>query len=243
MTTPPDGLDHGADHALSQPLARGLAALRLIAASPEPVALGEIAAHLDVQQSVASRLVRTLERDGLVVRRPSGYRAAAGLVDLGRQAAQPAHPRVTAVLTALVEDLGMTAFAVERDEDEWVAVGAVEARHAGPSLVQHPGARYPIRTGAPGIALLAALGDTLTARELADLAGPRLDDVRAARGRGWTSSEDEASRCVRSVAVPVRSTMGRPMALGVVYLRAVTADDAAIAARLAAGAARLAALT
>src|SRR5690606_10058632 len=103
----------------------------------------------------------------------------------------------------------------------------VEPRHHGVTLVVRPGSAHPLTRGAPGLALLVALGDELSAAELAELAGPRLPDVQAARARGWAVSHDEVIPNVRSVAVPVRGAVGWPAALAVVFPDQTVPDETA----------------
>ena len=60
------------DSSRSQTLDRGLKALTLIATSPSPMTIDEVATQLKLGRSVTYRMIRTLEDHRLVTRDPSG---------------------------------------------------------------------------------------------------------------------------------------------------------------------------
>lgn len=172
-----------------------------------------------LHRSVAYRLLRTLELHGLALQTEHGYRPGTGLRRLVEAAEAPLQRSATPVLSGVVEDLGVTAFLVVAEGDLCVTRACVEARatHRA-NLVQRPGTSHALTVGAPGLALLVTLGDTLPPEELQALAGSRMPAVEEARARGWAFSHDEVIPSVRSVAVPVRGAVGWPAALAVVYL-------------------------
>jgi len=202
----------------SQTLDRGLHLLEMLCASEDPLPLGELATRSGWHRSIVHRLVSTLEGRGLARRTPAGYTAGSGLRRLVELAEAPLQERADPVLHGVVADLGVTAFLAVAEHHMCVTRACVEARRAGANLVQRPGTAHPLTRGAPGIALLVALGDTMPASDLAKLAGPRLGDVEAARKRGWAYSHDEVIPSLRSIAVPVRGAPGIPAAVAVVYL-------------------------
>src|SRR4051794_17287156 len=103
----------------SQTLDRGLTALELVALADSPPSIDELARSLDVHRSIAYRILRTLEEHRLV-RRDGDGRCVPGerLATLGRNVRVPLHAAAVPELTALAEDLGMTAFLVVRLDDE-----------------------------------------------------------------------------------------------------------------------------
>jgi DNA-binding IclR family transcriptional regulator len=206
------------DGPTSQTLHRGLQLLELLCASEEALPLNAIATASGLHRSVTYRLVRTLEQHGLALRTQDGYRAGPGLRHLVETAEAPLQRRATPVLQGVVDDLEVTAFLTIPEHDLCVTRACVEARRDGASLVQRPGTAHPLTRGAPGLALLVALGDIMSAEDLAGLAQHRLADVEAARSRGWAYSHDEVIPSLRSVAVPVRGFPGWPAAVAVVYL-------------------------
>lgn len=203
---------------MSQTLSRGLQALEVLCQAGGPVAVNDVGAKLGVHRSVAYRLLRTLEDHGLARREEHGFAPARGLRQLVEAAEAPQQRLATPILQGVVDDLGVTAFLVVAEHDLCVTRACVEARREGANLVQRPGTAHPLTHGAPGIALLVALGDEMSQEQLAAHAGDRLGDVAAARSRGWASSFDEVIPSVRSVAVPVRGAVGWPAALAVVFL-------------------------
>ncbi len=173
--------------------------------------VGEVAAELAVHRSVAYRLLRTLEHHGLASRTEDGYVPGPALRVLLESAEQPQQRRAMPILQGVVDDLGVTAFLAVAEHDLCVTRALVEPRSDGVNLVQRSGTVHPLTLGAPGIALLVSLADTMSAARLAALAGERLAYVQEARARGWAVSHDEVIPGVRSVAVPVRGpSAGRP---------------------------------
>lgn len=215
----------------SQTLDRGLELLEVLCASERPLSVNDLSARCGWHRSIVHRLVQTLASRDLVRRADGGYLPGAGLRRLVERAEAPLQQRADPVLHGVVEDLGVTAFLVVAEHNLCVTRACVEARRDGANLVQRPGTAHPLTRGAPGIALLVALGDGLPAEELAELAGPRMADVEAARKRGWATSHDEVIPSLRSIAVPVRGAPGIPAAVAVVYLDEPL-DPAATARRL-----------
>jgi DNA-binding IclR family transcriptional regulator len=214
----------------AQTLSRGIRALELLADAPAPMTIAELATALDVHRSIAYRILRTLEDHRMVVR------DAAGRVELGPRLAALArtvqHDVQAAALpelTAVANDLAMTAFVAVLDHHEVVTLVSVEPRHVMATVVQRPGTRHPLANGAPGIAIQSALTD---AQFRALDTGPRRDEAVEARTSGFAVSHDEVIRGLRSVAVPLTIPGQLPAAVAVVFV-ASPSDDAEIGARLA----------
>ena len=213
----------------SQTLSRGLSALEMIAEAEKPIGMAELAARLGLHRSITYRIVRTLEEHRLVVRTPSGGLVpGTRLAALARAVSRDLQAAALPELTAVANELGMTAFVAVLDADEVVALVSVEPRHAVASVAQRPGTRHPLHRGAPGIAIQAAL----TAQERAALGDERLHgEAFFAAFPGYATSHDEVIKGLSSVAVPLRAPEHSAAAIAVVYVDRAT-DVATVADRL-----------
>ncbi|HET9082218.1 MAG TPA: helix-turn-helix domain-containing protein [Trebonia sp.] len=213
----------------SQTLSRGLSALEVIAGTDQPIGIAELAARLGLHRSITYRIVRTLEEHRLVVRTPSGGLVpGTRLAALARAVARDLQSAALPELTAVANELGMTAFVAVLDADEVIALVSVEPRHAVAPVAQRPGTRHPLHRGAPGAAIQAAL----TPQERAALGDERLrDETFFAAFPGYATSHDEVIKGMSSVAVPLRVSGQPAAAIAVVYLDRST-DAAAVGERL-----------
>ena len=213
----------------SQTLSRGLRALEIIAEAEKPIGMAELAARLGLHRSITYRIVRTLEEHRLVLRTDGGGLVpGTRLAALARGVARDLQSAVLPELTAVANELGMTAFVAVLDTDEVVALVSVEPRHAVAPVAQRPGTRHPLHRGAPGAAIQAAL----TPQERAALGDERLRDEAFFRDfPGYATSHDEVIKGLSSVAVPLRVPAQPAAAIAVVYLDRGT-DTAAVAERL-----------
>jgi DNA-binding IclR family transcriptional regulator len=221
----------------SQTLSRGIRALEILAEAQQPLTIAELAGAMGVHRSVAYRILRTLEDHSLLVRDDGGrVQPGPGLAVLARGVARNLQTAALPELTQLANALTMSAFVAVWDHEDCVTLVTVDPRHTGPTVVQHPGSRHPLNTGAPGIAIQSAL----TEQEWKVLAPgtPYRAEAAEARRRGFAASHDEVIAGVSSLAVPIRVPGGRPAALAVVYIR-TSQDPAEVAAALAASAARI----
>jgi DNA-binding IclR family transcriptional regulator len=221
----------------SQTLSRGIRVLEILAESDAPLSIAELSAALGVHRSIAYRILRTLEDHGLVIRDAAGAvllgpRVAALARGVSRDLQTAALPE----LTAVANELGMTAFVAVLDRDEVVTLVSVEPRHAHATVAQRPGTRHPLAVGAPGIAIQSSLSSAqlamLTPSEV------RADAVREVREVGFARSHDEVIPGMSSVAVPLSIPGRPPAALAVVYI-ANGQDAATAAARLTTAAAAI----
>lgn len=208
----------------SQTLSRGLTALEVIAEADQPIGMADLAVRLGLHRSVTYRIARTLEEHRLVVRTDGGGLVPGiRLAALARSVSAGLRSAALPELTAVANELGMTAFVTVLDADEVVTLVSVEPRHAAAAVAQHPGTRHPLHLGAPGIAIQAAL----------------TPDERAARGDGhlrdepffgafpgYATSHDEVIKGMSSAAVPLRVPGHPPAAIAVVYVDRGTDTDA-----------------
>jgi DNA-binding IclR family transcriptional regulator len=213
----------------SQTLSRGLRALETIAEAEKPIGMAELAARLGLHRSITYRIVRTLEEHRLVVRTEGGGLVpGTRLAALARAVARDLQSAALPELTAVANELGMTAFVAVLDTDEVVALVSVEPRHAVAPVAQRPGTRHPLHRGAPGAAIQAAL----TPQERAALGDERLRDEAFFRDfPGYATSHDEVIKGLSSVAVPLRVPAQPAATIAVVYLDRGT-DTTAVAERL-----------
>lgn len=221
----------------SQTLSRGIRALEILAEAERPLTIAELAGAMGVHRSVAYRILRTLEDHSLLVRDDAGrVQPGPGLAVLARGVSRNLQTAALPELTQLANTLNMTAFVAVWDHQDCVTLVTVEPRHSAATVVQHPGSRHPISSGAPGIAIQSAL----TEHEWNQLAPtvPYRPEASEARKRGYAASHDEVIAGVSSLAAPVRVPGGRPAAVAVVYIRSAQ-DPEAVAAALTASAARI----
>jgi DNA-binding IclR family transcriptional regulator len=221
----------------SQTLSRGIRALEILAEADRPLTIAELSEAMGVHRSVAYRILRTLEDHSLLVRDDAGrVQPGPGLAVLARGVSRNLQTAALPELTQLANSLNMTAFVAVWDHQDCVTLVTVEPRHSAATVVQHPGSRHPISSGAPGIAIQSAL----TEHEWSQLAPavPYRPEAAEARQRGYAASHDEVIAGVSSLAAPVRVPGGRPAAVAVVYIRS-SQDPAEVAAALTASAARI----
>lgn len=201
----------------SQTLDRGIRVLEVLAEADGPLSIAELAGALGVHRSIVYRILRTLEDHGLVTRDAAG-RVSLGsrLAALARSVARDLQSAALPELTAVANELGMTAFLVVLDHRECVALVSVEPRHAVATVAQRPGTRHPLASGAPGLAIQSSLSEAEWAKFAAG-EQPR-PEAALARAAGFATSSDEVVRGLSSVAVPLRIPGQAPAALAVVYL-------------------------
>ena len=221
----------------SQTLSRGIRALEILAAAPEPMTIAELADAMGVHRSVAYRILRTLEDHSLLVRDDGGrVQPGPGLAVLARSVSRNLQSAALPELTHLANTLDMTAFVALWDHHACITLVTVEPRHSGATVAQHPGTRHPINAGAPGIAIQSALTEAEWDR--LETGVPYRPEAAEARRTGYSASHDEVIAGVSSLAAPVRVPGGRPAALAVVYIRS-THEPSAVGAALTESAARI----
>lgn len=189
-----------------------------------PPSIDELARSLDVHRSIAYRIVRTLEEHRLV-RRDQDGRCVPGerLAALGRNVRVPLHAAAVPELTAMAEDLGMTAFLVVRLDDEVITIESIEPRTTPAHVAYRPGSRHAVDRGAPGLAMLAG-GPSL--------AGER-SDVAIAREQGWSHTAGEVIPGLASIASWVLGPDGHVAgAVACVFLAGIEIDARATGDRV-----------
>lgn len=179
----------------SQTLARGLAALQAVAATPDGLTIAQIADQVGVHRTIAYRLLNTLTSFRLVTRgEDSRYRSAAALAVLGASFDNNVRQLSLPILRTLADELGSTVSLLVAEGDQQVAVAVIVPTQVGYQLAFHEGSRHPLDRGAAGIALSAGMPAHAGEREI----------VGQTRARGWVVTHGEIEPGVYGLAVPVR---------------------------------------
>lgn len=179
----------------SQTLARGLAALELVATSRTGLTVQQVADDIGVHRTIAYRLLTTLAQYRLVAKGEDGrYRSAAQLAVLGASFDNNVRQLCVPTLRALADDLGSTVSLLVAEGDQQVAIAVIVPSNVFYQLSFHEGSRYPLDRGAAGIALLASMPPRPDERDLVPLT----------REQGWVITHGEVEPNTYGLAVPVR---------------------------------------
>jgi DNA-binding IclR family transcriptional regulator len=179
----------------SQTLARGLAALQLIAAARAGLTVQQVAADIGVHRTIAYRLLSTLAQYRLVAKGEDGrYRPASGLALLGASFDNNVRQLCVPTLRTLADELNATVSLLVAEGDHQVAIAVIVPTHAYYQLSFHEGSRYPLERGAAGLALLASMPPRPDERDL----------VPQTREQGWVITHGEIEPNTYGLAVPVR---------------------------------------
>jgi DNA-binding IclR family transcriptional regulator len=182
----------------SQTLDRGLRVLSVLGEATTGLTVTELAAALDVNRTVAYRLVSTLEGHRLVRRDAKGLlHIGLGVLPLAASV-QPALREVaTPVLRALAESIGATAHLTIADGEDGLALAVVEPSWTDFHVAYRVGARHPLANGAAGKAILLLRG----------------------RGSGeFASTTGELQAGARGLSAPVRDVPGLEASVGIITL-------------------------
>src|SRR6201997_800920 len=185
----------------SQTLARGLAALQLVATSRNGVTVQQVADDIGVHRTIAYRLLSTLAQFRMVAKGEDGrYRSAAALAVLGASFDNNVRQLSVPTLRGLADELGTTVSLLVAEGDQQVAIAVIVPTNVFYQLSFHEGSRYPLDRGAAGIALLASMPPRPGERDL----------VPQTRERGWVTTYGEIEPNTYGLAVPVRRRAPSP---------------------------------
>lgn len=207
----------------SQTLARGLRTLELLLEAGAPQSIAELASALDVHRSIAYRIIRTLEDFRLVTRTEKGIELGPGLAELARGVARDLRSASVQELSAIANELSMTAYLAIMDGLDCIALMSVEPANESATIAYKPGARHPITAGADGTAIQMQLDDAQLSRLEQDASRRQL--VTQARHRGYASSRGEVVPGIAAVAVPLDVAGHGPAALAVVYVQSDWSEE------------------
>ncbi|WP_309081979.1 helix-turn-helix domain-containing protein [Zhihengliuella sp.] len=200
----------------SQTLSRGLRMLEVLAEASGPLTIAELAAELGLHRSIAYRILRTLEEHNLAHRGHSGaVELAPGLAVLARGVQRDLQSAALPELTALANELGVSAFLAVWDHRDCITLVTVEPRHSSAAVIQRPGSRHAFTRGAPGIAIQSSHTAEEWAARMPE--EPYREAAAEARRRGYASSHDEVIPGVSSVASPVIVPGQLPASVAIVY--------------------------
>jgi DNA-binding IclR family transcriptional regulator len=179
----------------SQTLARGLAALQLVAASRTGLTVQQVADDIGVHRTIAYRLLNTLAQFRMVAKGEDGrYRSGTGLAALGASFDNNVRQLAVPTLRKLADELGTTVSLLVAEGDQQVAIAVIVPTNVFYQLSFHEGSRYPLERGAAGVALLSSMPPRPGERDL----------VPQARQQGWIITHGEVEPNTFGLAVPVR---------------------------------------
>src|SRR3954452_20409814 len=179
----------------SQTLARGLAALQLVAASRTGLSVQQVADDIGVHRTIAYRLLSTLAQFRMVAKGEDGrYRSAAGLAVLGASFDNNVRQLSVPTLRGLADELGSTVSLLVAEGDQQVAIAVIVPTNVYYQLAFHEGSRYPLDRGAAGLALLASMPPRPGERDL----------IPKTRQQGWVITHGEVEPNTYGLAVPVK---------------------------------------
>lgn len=180
----------------SQTLSRGLAVLELLAAADSPLTSNEVAKKLNLNRSVAYRLLHTLEAHDLAMMGIDGrFALGLSLVSLARRVQPDLRMSVYPILNELASQTGGTAILNAADGDEVIILLSVEPPNAEVRLSLREGVRRPLHKGSPGIAILSGRPQK-----------PNEDpQITTARNLGFATSEGALEVGAHGISAPVRS--------------------------------------
>lgn len=207
-------------------VSKALGLIDLLQASQQPLGLTEIARRAGFDKATTRRLLMELAANGYVEQDPDSRAYALGpaLQTLGRAREQrfPLYRALEPAVRALAERTGETVHASEYYAGSLTPVVVVESAKAN-RVILESGLKLPLHATASGIAFLAAstdaFVDTVCRRALPQYTDTTPTDgealrtqVRAARERGYSLSDQGFEAEVSSVAAAIRSTSGKPVA-------------------------------
>lgn len=191
----------------SQTLDRGLRALELLAGVRGGLTVTELAARLDVNRTVAYRLVTTLEQHSLVRKDLRGrLHIGLGMLPLA-SAVQPVLRDVAApVLRELAEAVGCTSHLTVADGGQALALAVVEPSWTDFHVSYRVGSRHPLDQGAAGKAVL--LGRT-----------------SGEHAAAYVVTAGELQPGARGLAAPLLGLEGLEASVGIVTLGDLAVDE------------------
>lgn len=222
-------MQHTDDHepgTLIQSVRRAAALLKVFDNGPTELGVSELSRKTQLHKSTASRLLATMEREGLLERVPGTekYRLGFMLLRLAGQVTHFGDVRTAArpFLIELAERSRETVILAVRDNDEVINVEQI----SGPHLVRDAnwvGRRTPLTCVANGKALLAfgpaAEIERVLARPLVRITDRTITDPQRMRAelalvreRGYAQALGEIEDGLHGVAAPVRDAAGAVVA-------------------------------
>lgn len=191
----------------SQTLERALDALQILADGRQRTSR-ELAEELALHRSIVYRILRTLEDYSLVVRSEDGrFRVGLGMTALAKSGLGDLETEVEAVLQELSNVTSATAIFCARQRNDAVVLSSTRPRQSPASVAVRTGSRFPVKTSAPGLALLSL-----------QLPGDDdVDEVALARQTGYVHTKGTPFVGLEAVASPVRMPDGQEASLSLLF--------------------------
>lgn len=202
----------------AQTLAKALDILFAIAATGTQLSVSEIASQVNIPESTAYRLLRTLEQNGIVERKIKG-KISLGfrILDLARCLYQEMDRELfiiaRPIMEGLTEECGETSVLMVRSGIHAVCIQSVESQRAIRFSLPN-GRILPLHVSASGKVILAFEDKTVIEQVLAHIGdpGPVARDLETIRQEGCSITVAEIDQDVMGIGVPVYDAYGRIMA-------------------------------
>jgi IclR family pca regulon transcriptional regulator len=217
-------------------LERGLVVLKAFSGREEPLSVAEVAALVGITRTAARRFALTLEYLGYASQSAGGYTLAPGVLEIG-DAYLRSNPLPDAAyphLQELVRSVGETAsLTVLHNRRVYYTARVAADRIVTANIAV--GTSVPAYSTATGRVLLGGLGRDelegyLSSIEPASGFDPEYvrEKIAEARRRGWALADQELTRGIRAVAVPLRNPEGQIIAALNIAAHATRVDTAAL---------------
>lgn len=206
---------------------RAVALLRSFSFDEPELGVTELSKRLGIHKSTVSRVLSTLEAEGLVAQNSETgrFRLGVGLISLAGLVMVHANLRqvATPFLRELAEQTQETVNLAVRDRDSAINIEHIVPHGRRVLNIGWVGRRTPLHASSTGKALLAYLPEAeldallqeplphFTERTITDLRALRVD-LALVRQRGYATGLEELEIGLNAVAVPIRDHTGRVIA-------------------------------
>ena len=189
-------------------------ALLLAVSEHQPASAADLCRVLEMNRTVAQRLLATLRNRGFVRRVGDAYMLGPAAAQLASSSAPALREAARPVMEQFAAETGETVVLQVVDGGAAVILAQVIGRRYVVRVEQNLIARHPLHMGASGRVLLA-FGPARQARRMLGsiAAGDEvLSQLAAIRGQGYALSHDELQHGVHAASAPVLSRDGLALA-------------------------------
>jgi DNA-binding IclR family transcriptional regulator len=189
-------------------------AVLLAVSEHQPASAAELCRVLEMNRTVAHRLLVTLRNRGFVRRVGDAYMLGPAAAQLASNLAPALWEAARPSMEQFAAETGETVVLQVVDGGAAVILAQVIGRRHVVRVEQNLIARHPLHLGASGRVLLAFGPSRRTRRILASVAAADevLSELAAIRGRGYALSHDELQHGVHAASVPVLGRDGLAVA-------------------------------
>jgi len=179
--------------------------LLLAVSEHQPASAADLCRMLNMNRTVAHRLLTTLRQRGFVRRVGDDYLLGPAAIRLAGQVATTLQQAARPVMERFAAQTGETVVLQVADDGHAVILAQVIGRRYVVRVEQNLIARHPLHLGASGRVLLAFTPAKQTRRVLAGVpeAGQVLRELGAIRTRGYALSHEELQSGVHAASAPV----------------------------------------